>query len=140
MRPPLCVRVRGRQLRCLQTLVRHAPCPRTRLRAQVVLLCHRGYSVEEIAGITRHSDDPVRYWLGRFQRHGGPGLREGVHTGRPPTVTPAVEQLLREWALQSPRERQGQRIKIPPNYWRAIDFVKGLALPLLPGRPVHGGA
>jgi transposase len=109
MRPPLRVRVRGRQLACLQKLLRQAPCPRTRLRAQMVLLSHHGYPVEEIARITRHSDDTVRRWLGRFRKRGCPGLREGIHTGRPPKVTPAVEQLLRRWALLSPRQLGVQR-------------------------------
>lgn len=104
MRPPLRIRARGRQLRCLQELLRRSPCPRTRLRAQMVLLAHQGYSLSEIAAITRHSHETVRRWLNRFRKRGCPGLCEAARPGRSPKITPAVEQLLRDWALLSPRE------------------------------------
>jgi transposase len=103
MRPPLHVRARGRQLRCLQKILRRSPCPRARLRAQMVLLSHQGYSLQQIAAITRQSDETVRRWLHRFHTRGCPGLREAPRPGRPPTITPAVEQLLHEWAQLSPR-------------------------------------
>jgi transposase len=146
MRPPLRVRVRGRQRVCLQQLLRRCRCPRTRLRAQMVLLSHQGYPVEEIARITRHSDDTVRRWLRRFQRHGCPGLREQPRSGRPPAITPAVEQFLRVWAQRSPRElgvrrpawttahlaRQVERrwgVRVTPEcirrHLRRLDFVCG---------------
>ena len=105
MRPPLHVRARGRQLSCLRSTLRRSPCPRARLRAQMVLLSHQGYSPQEIAAITRQSDETVRRWLHRFRRQGCPGLREEPRSGRPPEITPAVEQLLRGWALLSPRQR-----------------------------------
>lgn len=105
MRPPLRVRLRGRQLHRLRQLLRCSPCPRTRLRAQMILLSHQGYPLAEIARVTRHSDETVRRWLHRFLRRGIVGLREAPHPGRPPTITPAVEQLLREWVLLSPRQR-----------------------------------
>ncbi len=104
MRPPLHIRVRGRQRTCLHQLLRQSRCPRTRLRAQMVLLSSQGYLVEEIAQITHHSDDTVRRWLHRFQSHGCAGLHEEPRSGRPPTITQAVEQLLRQWAQLSPRE------------------------------------
>ena len=104
MRPPLRVRASGRQLPCLRMILRRAPCPRHRLRAQMVLLSHQGYSLQQIAAITRQSDETVRRWLHRFHSHGCPGLHERPRCGRPPKVTPAVEELLCQWALLSPRE------------------------------------
>ncbi len=104
MRPPLHVRVRGRQLCCLRKALRRSRCPRARLRAQMVLLSHRGYSLQQIASITGQSDETVRRWLHRFRRLGCPGLRERPRPGRPPRITADVEQLLREWALLSPRQ------------------------------------
>jgi transposase len=103
MRPPLFVRLRGRQRPRLQQLLRHGGCPRTRLRAPMVLLSSRGYPPQEIARITRHRDDTVRRWLRRFQRLGCPGLREQPRPGRPPKITTAIEHLLRDWAQLSPR-------------------------------------
>jgi transposase len=103
MRPPLHVHLRGRQRACLQQLLRHGRCPRTRLRAQMVLLSARGYPPQAIARITRHSDDTVRRWLRRFQQ-GCPGLGEQPRSGRPPKITTAIEHLLRDWAQLSPRQ------------------------------------
>jgi transposase len=68
-----------------------------------VLLSHEGYSVEEIARITRPSDDTVRRWRHRFQDGGCPGLREGARPGRPPKITAAVQHLLRAGGQLSPR-------------------------------------
>src|SRR5262249_59750939 len=103
-RRPLHGGARGRLLRCLRDTRRRSRCPRARLRTQMVLLSHQGYSPQEIAAITRQSDETVRRWLHRFRRHGCPGLREEPRSGRPPKITPAVEQLLRDWALLSPRQ------------------------------------
>jgi transposase len=104
MRPPLHVRARGRQLGCLQKILRRSRCPRGRLRAQMVLLSHRGCSPQQIAAITGQSDETVRRWLHRFLSRGCPGLREAPRSGRPPKITKAVEHLLRQWALLSPRQ------------------------------------
>ena len=104
MRPPLQIRLCGRQAARLQTLYREAKCPRIQLHLQMVLLSSEGYSVAEIATITRKSDDTVRYWLHRFQQAGCAGLVEAPHSGRPPEITPAIEAFLRECIPQSPRE------------------------------------
>jgi len=105
MRAPLCVgRLRGRQAACVQRLFQTTTCPRTRLRAQMVLLSSDGYSVAEIAGITHQSDDTVRHWLRRFLDHGWRGLLEAPRSGRPAAITPAVEQFLHECLQGTPRD------------------------------------
>jgi transposase len=109
MRPPLRIRVRGRQRRRLHELLRHDRCPRTRLRAQMVLLSLQGYPVPEVARITGLSDDTVRRWLRRFQSRGCAGLREAPRGGRPPKITADIEGFLRDWALLAPRECGVQR-------------------------------
>jgi transposase len=75
----------------------------------MVMLSHQGYPPQQIASITGQSDETVRRWLHRFCSDGCPGLREAPRSGRPPKVTPAVEQLLRQWAQLSPREFGVQR-------------------------------
>ena len=105
MRP--CLRVkgrRGRQRARLRSLYRTTHCPRTRLRVQMVLLSSEGHAVNPIAGITHQSDDTVRYWLKRFLAEGWRGLLEAPHPGRPPAITPAVEQFLYECLQHSPRD------------------------------------
>lgn len=105
MRAPLRVgRLPGRQAACVQRLFRTTDCPRTRLRAQMVLLSSDGYPVAEIAGITHQSDDTVRHWLRRFLDHGWHGLLEAPRSGRPAAITPAVEQFLHECLQGTPRD------------------------------------
>lgn len=109
MRPSLRLRMRGRQRSRLQRMYGETTCPRTQLHIQMVLLSTAGYTVEEIAKITRQSDDTVRYWLHRFQRAGCRGLIEAPHSGRPPAITPGIETFLRECIPHSPREYKFKR-------------------------------
>jgi transposase len=104
MRPPLEIKVTGRQLAWLQENYETTANVRLRLRIQMVLLYREGYSVKEIAQITRKSDDSVRYWLHRFQEGGCGGLQEAAHTGRPAQITAEIEAFLRGCILHSPRE------------------------------------
>lgn len=105
MRAPLRVgRLHGRQAACLQRLFQTTKCPRTRLRAQMVLLSSDGYPVSEIATITHQSDDTVRHWLRRFLDQGWRGLLEAPRSGRPAAITPAVEQFLHECLQGTPRD------------------------------------
>jgi putative transposase len=104
MRLPLRVPLRGHQLVRLEGLYRQTRCARTRLRLQMVLLSDAGYSVEEIAYITRQSEYTVRRWLHRFLEEGWRGLYEAPHSGRPPEITPAIEQGLRACVVKSPRD------------------------------------
>jgi transposase len=105
MRPPLRVTgLRGRQAARLRSLYRTTDCPRTRLRAQMILLSSEGYPVAEIADITHQSDDTVRRWLQRFLDQGWRGLLEAPRSGRPAAISPAVEQFLAEYLRGSPRD------------------------------------
>ena len=104
MRPPLqASHVPWQQKARLDELYQTTDCPRTRTRAQTVLLSLEGHSVMDIARITRQSDDTVRRWLQRFLKQGWRGLREGAHPGRPAEITPAIENFLLSCLKQSPR-------------------------------------
>src|SRR5688500_615744 len=61
------------QRRALLALRRRA-VGRVALRAQMVLLSARGYSVPQIAEIFEVGEDVVRTWLHRFQQAGPDGL------------------------------------------------------------------
>lgn len=103
MRRPLKVRVRGRQLACLQRMYDETPCPRTRIRVPMVLLAQAGDDVSEIAAVTQQSDETVRRWLQRFEQEGCRGLLERVHPGRPPALGLRVKVFLRACLEHSPR-------------------------------------
>jgi len=105
MRPPLRVTgLRGRQAARLRSLYETTDCPRTRLRALMILLSSEGHSVAEITDIIHQSDDTVRRWLRRFLDQGWHGLLEAPRSGRPAAISPAVEQFLAECLDGSPRD------------------------------------
>ena len=57
---------------------------RVALRAQMVLLSDRGYSVPQIAEIHACGEDVVRTWLHRYEQRGMDGLEDDPRSGRPP--------------------------------------------------------
>src|SRR5436309_15489083 len=71
------------QRRALKALSRRA-VGRVALRAQMVLLSARGYTVPQIAEIFEVGEDVVREWLHRFQERGPDGLEDRPRPGRPP--------------------------------------------------------
>jgi transposase len=74
---------------------------RVALRAQMVLLCARGYRVPQIAHIHDCGEDVVRLWLHRYAQEGIAGLADEPRSGRPPKDRLAVE-IVDTQAGQSP--------------------------------------
>ena|SRR5581483_625480 len=68
--------------RSLRSLRRHA-VGRVALRAQMVLLSARGFSVRQIAEILEEGEGTVRTWLRRYQQQGAAGLLDLPRPGRP---------------------------------------------------------
>ena len=92
------------QRRALERASRHA-VGRVALRAHMVLLSGRGYSVPQIAEIHACGHDVVRNWLHRYEREGVAGLEDEPKSGRPPK-DPLAGHLVDAQAGQSP-ERSG---------------------------------
>src|SRR5205823_2968466 len=74
---------------------------RVALRAQMVLLSGRGYSVPEIAEIHDCGLDVVRTWLHRYEQEGVAGLEDEPRSGRPPK-DPLAGAIVDAQAGQSP--------------------------------------
>jgi transposase len=74
---------------------------RVALRAHMVLLSDRGYSVPEIATIHACGHDVVRTWLHRYDADGVAGLADEPRSGRPPT-DPLAREIVDTQASQSP--------------------------------------
>lgn len=88
------------QRRELEVVSRQA-VGRVALRAQMVLLSDRGYSVPRIAEIHDCGEDVVRTWLGRYRAEGVAGLADQSRSGRPPKG-PLARQVVDAQAQQSP--------------------------------------
>lgn len=67
----------------LQTMSRHV-IGRVALRAQMVLLSSRGFTVGQISMIHDCGEDVVRTWLHRYEQQGIAGLEDEPRSGRPP--------------------------------------------------------
>jgi hypothetical protein len=68
--------------RSLRSLRRQA-VGRVALRAQMVLLSARGYSVRQIATLLEEGESTVRTWLRRYEQQGIAGLTDLPRPGRP---------------------------------------------------------
>jgi transposase len=74
---------------------------RVALRAHMVLLSDRGFTVQEIGGIHACGEDVVRTWLHRSEREGVAGLEDEPRSGRPPK-DPLAGPIVDAQASQSP--------------------------------------
>jgi len=74
---------------------------RVALRAQMVLLSDRSFSVPQIAEIHDCGGDVVRTWLHRYQEHGVAGLEDDPRSGGPPN-DPMARHIVDAQASQSP--------------------------------------
>lgn len=94
------VKLSEEQRRELEQVSRQA-VGRVALRAQMVLLSGRGYSVPQIAHIHDCGQDVVRIWLHRYEQGGITGLEDEPKSGRPPK-DPLARQIVDAQAGQSP--------------------------------------
>lgn len=94
------VQMTDEQRRELEQVSRQA-VGRVALRAQMVVLSARGYSVPQIAAIHDCGQDVVRLWLHRYEEQGVAGLEDAPRSGRPPTH-PLAGQIIDAQASQSP--------------------------------------
>ena len=79
---------------------------RVALRAHMVLLSDRSFSVPQIAEIHDCGEDVVRHWLHRYRERGVAGLEDDPHPGRP-AKQPEARHIVDAQASQSP-ECSGQ--------------------------------
>jgi transposase len=84
---------------------------RVAMRAHLVLLSARGYTVPEIVKIHDTSNTTVYEWLDRFDAQGPEGLYDRPRAGRPPKVTDEVKETLEE-ALDDPPADQGYTFSV----------------------------
>jgi transposase len=65
-------------------VVRRQAVGRVAMRAQMVLLSAKGFSVAQIAAMFDLGEDRVRHWLRRYREAGPEGLADRPRPGRPP--------------------------------------------------------
>jgi transposase len=76
---------------------------RISLRAQIVLLSEKHWTVPQIAELFEISRVTVRYWIERFERWGPEGLYAAERRGRPRKMHGAMERTLVRWMDEDPQ-------------------------------------
>jgi transposase len=84
------------------TAVSQQAVGRVALRAHMVRLSGRGYSVLQIAAVHACGEDVVRTWLHRYEQHGVDGLDDHPRSGRP-SKDRLAGPIIDAQASQSPR-------------------------------------
>lgn len=79
---------------------------RVSMRAHLILLSDRGYTVPQITDIHSLSNETVYKWFDRFDEEGPGGLYDREREGRPPKLDEEAEKELRR-VLQAPPTEEG---------------------------------
>lgn len=77
--------------------------PRTRDRLEMVRLSDAGWSVPKIAAHLAIHEQRVRYYIKAFLAHGFDALPDRPHPGQPSSLTPAMEEAIRQELRQQER-------------------------------------
>ena len=75
---------------------------RVAMRANMILLSARGYTVQQIEEVHNTSKVTVYKWFDRFDEQGPQGLYDEPRSGRPPKVDETVKETLEEALSDSP--------------------------------------
>jgi len=76
------------------------------MRAHMILLSERGYTVPEITDLHDVNDDTVYKWFDRFDEEGPEGLYDRKREGRPPKIDKEAEEELKR-VLEGPPTEEG---------------------------------
>lgn len=74
---------------------------RERQRAQAVLLCAKGYRLDQLSDIFEADRDTISRWLDDWQEHGIAGLSDAPKPGRPGKLNGVAQSVIVQ-ALQTP--------------------------------------
>ena len=88
----------------LEQIYKQSPSPRTRQRAQCLLLSHDGYSVPELAEIFRVHPVTIYHWLNAWKARQFDGLSDLPGQGNTPKIDASHHEQIRAWTRQFPRQ------------------------------------
>lgn len=102
MYPRIEIRLTSWQRQRLQQIRDQPPTPRMGKRAVCLLLSAEGVSNQLIAQATGLGPDTLRGIRRRWNEHGMASVKDAPRPGRPPKVTPAYRQKLKEALRRGP--------------------------------------
>lgn len=89
----------------LQDEIRRSEESRYDHRLHAVLLVAQGMTCPEVAALLGDAPRSVEYWVGRFEKSGLEGLREGQRSGRPGRLNEKQLRGINAALRQTPRDR-----------------------------------
>ena len=84
--------------------------PRTRDRLEMVRLAAAGWSIPQIAVHLGICEKRVRHWIKVFLQHGFDALPDRPHPGQPSSLTPAMEEAIRQELRRTAQTWSAQQI------------------------------
>lgn len=91
------------ELITLECACKSHPAARVRSRANVIILSHKHYKLEEIADICRMTRQTVSAVISRWEEQGLAGLYDSPRPGKPLILTPEDEEFIFEMVEKEPR-------------------------------------
>jgi transposase len=101
----------------LRAIMKSTAPQRKRMRAHVILLSARQYSIDQIAAIYEVDRDRVSQWLEWWSESQFDGLADDQRSGRPPKLTASEQGQVLEIVKEEPRSTRravseiGRRLK-----------------------------
>ncbi len=83
--------------------MKHDASSRARARAHSLLLSAQGMVINDIAKMYPVDRDTVSTWIKKWEHQGAASLHDRPRSGRPPTLTPAEQELAIEYIKDAPR-------------------------------------
>lgn len=100
----------------LERIYKRSRHPRTRQRAQCLLLSYEGYSVPELVRIFRVSQVTIYHWLNAWETRRFAGLYDRPGKGNTPKLTAAQQQQVKAWGQAFPRNLRKIRALIKETF------------------------
>src|SRR2546429_4991645 len=91
------------QRHTLAEIMKHDATTRARVRAHSLLLSEQRMKIKEIAKIYQVDRDTVAAWITKWAQMGVESLYDKPRSGRPPKLTPAEQDLARQYIKEDPR-------------------------------------
>jgi transposase len=91
------------ELITLREMHAHHPAHRVRMRAQALLLSHKGCQIDEITFILEVARQTVSSWIDAWEKEGLRSLYDTLRAGRPPCLSKDDVQYVKDLIQEEPR-------------------------------------
>ena len=113
----------------LDEALRNHSSARVRARAHAILLSDRRFKINEIARVFKVDRDTASHWLNEWETYGIIGLYDERRSGRPPKLSEAEVEAVKEFIVDEPRSMKTVAAQVGEKLHKKIslDTLKRLA-------------